>query len=274
MKLVVAAPVCHRAWALPTWYRCLAAQTRPPDEILLVHGGARNDATWEAIDDMTAETGIATHRLHQDEDCHQRHDNERFKTLSRLRNHMLAGCRVFCDADLVLSLDTDIMLEDEETIQRLLFAVGADAPPGDGVHDDTPAMQACVRGELATFDVASCLTHFHPDMQWTRNAGYLGNPSHHPQEALDAGKPEDLRTWPWRRAEIEPKYADRGIQPIDIPMGIVMMTRKVWREHQVGYMWHESGEDIGYGINLRLAGMTAGWIPSLQARHVWSPDKL
>lgn len=249
MKLVVAAPVCHRAWALPTWYRCLASQTRPPDEILFVHGGARGDKTWDAIDDCTAETRIRTHRLHDNGDCHQRHDNERFHTLARLRTFMLASCRVFTDADVVLSLDTDIMLEDPTSIEQLA-------------------------GMLGRVDVASCLTNFHPDMQWTRNAGYLGNEGHHPREALDAGKPEDLGTWPWRRAEIDPQFAEGGIQPIDIPMGIVMLGPRAFRQRQVPYRWHESGEDIGFGINLKLAGLDAGWLPSVTARHVWDETKL
>lgn len=255
MKLAVAAPVFNRAWALPTWYECLAAQTRRPDDILFVHGGARGDETWEAIDAGAASTRLRTHRLHDDGPTHPRQDNERFHTLARLRNHMLAGCAVFCDADIVLSLDTDIMLEDPTTIERLLAALVGEL----GQH--TP-------------DVVSCLTHFHPDMGWTCNAGYLGNDSHHPREALEAGRPEDLAHWQWRRAEIDPQFAQGGVQPIDIPMGIVMMSRRAYREQQVRYMWHEAGEDIGYGVNLKLADLTAGWIPSLKARHVWDPSKL
>lgn len=257
MKVVVAAPVCERAWALPTWYRCLAAQTHPPAEVLLVHGGARADETWEAIDACSIETGLRTHRLHDAGGCHSRQDNERFRTLARLRNQMLASAAVLTDADALLSLDTDIMLEDPMTIERLLVALE------EGVGRAIPAPA-----------VVSCRTHFHPDHDWTLNAGYLGNDAHHPREALDAGRPEDLGTWPWRRAEIEPPYELGGIQPIDIPMGIVLMGRLAWREREVRYMWHEAGEDIGYGLNLKLAGLEAGWIPSLEARHVWHAGKL
>jgi glycosyltransferase involved in cell wall biosynthesis len=257
-RLLVAAPVFNRAWALPDWYRHLSEQTVRPDEVMLVHGGARGDDTWEVIAECAANYGLTTHRVKDHGRVHERNDNERFRTLARVRNQMLAMATVLTDADYLLSLDTDIMLEDPETIARLLGAL--DRVPGGY--------------SLAGFwpDVSSCLTHFHPSAQWTRNAGYLGNTDHHPQEAIDAGRPEDLADWAWSRANIEPEFEHGGIQPIDIAMGILLMPRRVFA--RVRYKHHKAGEDIGFAINLKLAGLTAGWIPSLYARHVWSPDKL
>lgn len=244
-KVVVAAPVADRAWALPTWYDRLAKQTVRPDQILLVHGGHRGDETWEAIGECCRNTGIPTLRHHDTTPPHPRNDDERFRTLARLRNLMLAWAKVATNADYLLSLDTDIMLDEPQTIEQLIIAIERGA------------------------DCASPLLNFHPAAGWTCNAGMLGNVNHHPREAVEAGRPEDLGTWPWTRATPDPKAP---LQRIDAPMGAVMMSRGVY-EH-VRYRWHESGEDLGFAINLKLAEKTATWLPWLNARHVWAAHLL
>jgi hypothetical protein len=252
MKLVVAAPVADRDWALPHWYRYLAQQTVKPDQVLLIHGGQRGDDTWKAIRDCAQDWEIPTIRHHESTPPHDRQDNERFHTLTRLRNLMLAEATVCTDATHLLSLDTDIMLEDARTIERLLAAI-ATLPPG------------C---DAENVDVVAPRLSFHPTATWTCNAGILGNERHHPREALEAGRPQDLGTWAWKRAEVDEATREAGgVQPIDIPMGAILMPRYVFSK--VRYRWHQSGEDIGFGINLKLAGYTAGWLPGTYARHVW-----
>jgi hypothetical protein len=150
---------------------------------------------------------------------------------------------VFTDYDHLLSLDTDIMLDEPNAIEAMLEAVDNG------------------------YDVAAVRTSFHQHAEWTYNAGYLGNPKHHPREALEAGRPEDLGTWPWHRAKVDQRFVHEGIQPIDIPMGCVMMSRPVF--DNVRYRWHQGGEDIGFGVNLSIANFKAGWIPSIGVRHVW-----
>jgi hypothetical protein len=253
--------VANREWALPSWFENLAKQTRKPYMGLMIHGGKRFDATWQAIEDGAHDSGIQTIRIHEGSPPHDRNcppdengrrepDQARYFTLARLRNQMLAAATIMTDATHVLSLDSDIMLEDPSTIEYLLEA---------------PAM---IEGLPGCPDVVAPLTHFHPNADWTCNAGLLGNRDHHPREAIEAGRPEDLGYWPWKRAEPDPEIVELGaIQEIDIPMGAILMPRRVFST--VRYRWHQSGEDIGFGINLKLAGFTAGWIPHLYARHCW-----
>lgn len=245
--IVVTAPVADRAWALDTWFDHLAEQTRPPDEIILLHSGRKGDDTWHAIGECADEYQIRTHRLHDDSIPHQRHDNARFVTLARLRNQLLGAARMFTDCEFLFSLDTDIMLENWSTIEELLI----------------PA---------ARYGVASPLVYLHPDMRWTVNAGMLDRP-----QLLDGSTytppGHQLEKWVWQRAEpTAAALAGDAVQPIDIPMAAILMHSKVFTTAR--YARHESGEDIAFGISLKKLGHRAVWLPSIEARHVWDESRL
>lgn len=235
MSLIVTAPVAGRDWILPRWFECLAAQTVRPDEILLLHGGTKGDPTWRAIWAGAEEHGFTVVRMHDPSPPHPRHDNERFHTLARLRNIILATAAITTSHDHLFSLDTDILLEDPESIERLLAECSS-----------------------ARYDVVSPLVYLHPEMRWTANAGYF---SADPTVAAD--DPDALGDWPWKRAEV----GVPAMRPIDIPMAALMMTRAVYST--VRYRWHKAGEDVGFAINLRLAGFSAGWVPEVEGKHVW-----
>lgn len=242
MSVVVTAPIADRAWALPDWYGCLAAQTQPPAEIILLHSGRKNDETWEEIEDCAHEYGIRTHRMHDPAVPHPRHDNTRFATLARLRNQLLTMSRIVTDHPLLLSLDTDVMLEDTTTIERL-------AP------------------EAERYGCASPLVYLHPDMKWTVNAGII------PMLPVETTPIVELERWPWKRAEPTPAaLAGEAVQPIDIPMAAIMMNQNVVASCR--YAHHESGEDIAFGLSLKRQEERAVWLPSIEARHVWDEGRL
>jgi len=246
--VVVTAPVAERAWALPSWYRHLAEQTQPPTEIILLHSGHKGDETWQAIENCAAEFGIRTHRLHDPSIPHQRHDNARFVTLARLRNQLLSTAKIVTDCDVLFSLDTDIMLEDTTTIERLV-----------------PVAE--------TFGVASPLLYLHPEMKWTVNAGMLDEARQLESAAPDVIPREELEKWPWCRAAPTPAaLAGAAVQPIDVPMAAIVMSREVFASTRYGN--HESGEDIAFGIALKKHGHRAMWVPSIEARHVWDEKSL
>jgi hypothetical protein len=245
VRLLVGAPVANRDWILPAWFAALAAQTRRPDGFVFVHGGRIEDATWQALHDETAHHGFSDLLIrHDNRPTHPRDDNTRFATLAALRNSMLVMAQ-WRQADLLLSLDTDILLHDPTTIQRL--------------------EQLVTSGDC---DIATALTFFHPaapehwtpndEVCWAYNLGFI-----------PSGAPAGERA-PWQRPD-----------PIDIPWGSLLridIPMGVWLGNQRAlhcrYGPHESGEDIGYGYALRDQGAVCLADTSLYCQHVWSPDHL
>ena len=220
----------------------MAQQSVRPDQVLFVHSGDRGDETWRAISEGALEHGFRVTRLHDPmERPKPRNDRSRFQTLTRLRNTMLAVATQTTQHEHLLSLDSDVMLEDPTTIEQLLDAQHA-------------------------YPVTSPLLFFHPEMRFSVNAGLL---------PVWPGPDADLEHIPWRRAEINPgRIESKTPQGIDIPMGAILMARSVYSTVRYPIPVHESGEDIGFACNLARAGFEAGWLPWLECRHVWSEQSL
>jgi hypothetical protein len=242
MRLVVGAPVAGRAWSLPTWFACLAGQTRRPDAVAFIHSGRVGDPTWEACIREAARHEFSPVMLHHDPaPPHRRHDNERYRTLARLRNRLLDSARDELGADLFLSLDTDIMLENPETVERLEHLV---------VHGG--------------YDVAGPVTFLHPEAPrswspaelpcWAYNFGWL-----QPPDGLC-----DRTTW--RRPPVTDIPWGSKVTH-SIPMAAWLATRRVL---DCRYRWHESGEDIGFAISLQEADARCVTDTGLYAPHIWA----
>ena len=243
MRLIVGAPVAFRDWALPYWFERLAAQTRRPDGFVFVHSGPVDDATWREL-----YAGAARHSLpvptviHDDAWPHTRHDNARFETLARLRNRLLA---TVCDTDtdLLLSLDTDIMLEDPRTIERLeelVLAGSADiAQPVAFLHPQAPAVWQ--PGD---------------EVCWAYNFGWL--------------QPYAPSRMALRRPHVD-SLAWGETLAIDVPMACWLGNRAAMA---CRYAPHESGEDIGFAQDLQAAGVHAVADTSLYAFHAWDERHL
>lgn len=245
MRLIVGCPVADRAWSLPTWYRHLAAQTRRPDGFVFVHSGTRYDDTWDAVWREAATNDFPKPVLHHDERTpHQRHDNGRFGTLVVLRNEMIRIARDRLHADLLLSLDTDVMLEDPRTIERLV-----------------EMLDEC--------DLASPLTYLHPGASkpdadlsqpcWAYNAGWW----------RQDGRLDDPQR-PWERPHPDKIPWGKTLQ-IDVPMAVWLAGRRAMACH---YAFHESGEDLGFAQDLDRHELTCLWDTSLLCRHVWQETDL
>jgi hypothetical protein len=258
MKLVAGCPIAHRAWALPEWFDRLARQTRRPDSLLFIHSGQRDDATWTALHALAGEHDLPVLVVHEQGPTHRRHDNERFHTLARLRNELLS-LALYQGADVFLSLDSDVMLDDERTVERLL-------------------------GHLnAGWDLASPLLYLHPHQgeSWAWNAGWWQSTTKliHEDDAevtlhLDRQGTSALRGDPrrgWYRGDRE-NIAWGLVEPIDIPMAAIAMNRRVLRYCR--YRWHESGEDLGFAQDLERINARAAWDTGLRARHVWDETQL
>jgi hypothetical protein len=236
MNVIVGAPVANRAWALPDYYRLLAAQDRPPDGVLLVHSGHIGDDTWAAARRCAREYGLRTHMLYDHAHPHPRHDPARFGTLAMLRNKLLAAARILAGADIFVSLDTDVMLDNPATISRLLELL-----------DDG-------------WDTASPVTWLHPhgEGSWAWNAGWWTDRSTGPGRGWNRRTTDDI---PWGQ-----------VIRIDIPMAAIAMNARVF-EH-CRYRWHESGEDLGFAQDLQRRHARCAWDTGLKARHVWDQAHL
>lgn len=242
MSLICCCPVAERQWSLPAWFAALDAQTVRPDEVLCLHSGDKGDPTWLAIANGAVEYGFPVKRLHDPaERPKKRDDRTRFRTLTRLRNTMLAVATQTTQHDHLFSLDSDILLEDPTTIEQLLDAQHA-------------------------YPVTSPLTYFHPAAEWTCNAGML---------PVWPGPDADLEHIPWKRAEIDPVAVETETpQTIDIVMGCFLMARSVYSTLRYPSPPSESGEDITFGCALARAGFQPAWLPWLQAKHLWGPEML
>jgi hypothetical protein len=138
------------------------------------------------------------------------------------------------EPDVFLSIDTDLMLEDPATIERLLEL-------------------------LERAPVAAPLTYLHPTGAASEcfNAGWW-----------NGGEPASP-TRAWRRATVEEAH---GTIPVDIPMAAVAMRRQV--VETCCYWVHECGEDMGFAQDLDRLGYECLWDTDLEVRHCMSPEEL
>lgn len=250
MKLVVGCPVANRAWALPHWFECLAAQTVRPDAVVMVHSGGTVDVdrTWSAALLEARMHGFPLCIKHDVRPPHSRHDNERYLTLASIRNEVLRLARDELKASLFLSLDSDIMLENPETIERLMRLLG---------DDDLDV------------DLVQPVTFFHP------NAPATWTPDEDAAWAYNFGfwKPEGIR-YDEKRAWARPWPAEIpwGAKiAIDIPMGVWLSGRDAL---DCRYRWHQGGEDVGFAHDLEANRLRCVVDTQLYARHIWQESDL
>ncbi|MGH3415437.1 MAG: hypothetical protein ACRDSS_03120 [Actinocrinis sp.] len=242
--LCLVAPVADRAWALPTWFAYLAEQTVTPDALAFVHSGQVGDPTWRALETGAQTAGLsAPIILHDPARPHARHDNERFRTLARLRNLALDAA-ASVRADLVLSLDTDVMLSDPQTIERL---------------SDLVADGRCDIAAPVAFLHPGAPPGWHPGQTpcWAYNFGWL------------ADSPAPVRQW-LRRPSVD-KIDWGAVVDADVPMAAWVAGP---RAAACRYEWHESGEDVAFARSLRARGCRFQVDTSLYAWHCWDAGHL
>lgn len=138
MKLIIGCPIYKRDWILPGWIKCVIRQSIDMKDVGFIFETSPNDfetvnslITWKKID-----TRFQLFEINERNDIpHFEHeDNGRQWTMSKyhnmvsLRNSILAKVRQY-QPDFYLSLDSDILLENPNTIELLIAHIkdGADA---------------------------------------------------------------------------------------------------------------------------------------------------
>lgn len=245
MRLIAGCPVANRAWSLDHWFKCLAGQTRRPDWLVFVHGGEPGDPTERALWDLGRAYDFGLAVVHDEQPPRPRHDNERFRTLTKSRNELLDHVQML-DADMFLSLDSDIMLEQPDIIERLEQLVVEDghdlASPVTFLHPAAPTAWSPAE--------AAC---------WAYNAGWW----------VPGGELDGCRR-PWARPPVEDIPWGAKVT-IDIPMAVWLGNR---RALQCRYQWHDQGEDVGFAQELERAGLSSVWDTGMYAWHCWEPRLL
>lgn len=246
MRLALGAPVAGRAWILPHYLAAIARQTLVPRDLCFLYSESADLTRWllmgaSSYPELRETTVLIDERL--DLPFYSREirnrdtaDPNRAIHFSALRN-ALREMFLRTDADVFVSLDTDIILDDPTSLERLVAALA------DG------------------WDVACARTCLHPlgGVSECYNAGFW--------PTSDRG---DFRR-PWGRATRRTVEAGTRI-PIDIPMAAYAITREALEKCE--YKPHEAGEDLGFADELDRYDFGSVWCTDVVVRHVWSPDYL
>lgn len=247
MKVALGAPVGpDRAWILPSYFDCIRGQTVKPDYLCFVLTPQRFQGDTEAKEVRQLVVAEGKHyrqlsllspslpsynRAQRDKDAK---DPNRARHFCKLRNHLR---RLFMDtdADVFVSLDSDILMENPTTLERLLPT-------------------------LESWDVACMLTSLHPVSPICYNAAFW--------RTNEPGSATRL----WERADQNLVASARPPVKIDIPMAAFAIRRHAMG--MVRYRFHEQGEDLGFADSLERHKFRVGWRTDVQVRHVWDPPFL
>ena len=130
-KILIGAPIYDRAWILPQWFKAIENQNFPMENLGFVFNlGPDDDSThdllWEwhekhpefIVFDAQVQMKI-THSAHPDES--RVWSSSQYYNMVFLRNDLLERAEAFSDQfDYYFSLDSDILLEDPETLNKLV----------------------------------------------------------------------------------------------------------------------------------------------------------
>lgn len=127
--VIIATPVFEREWILPFWFRAIESQNYPISDIGFIFEAVNTDeATIQTLIDFSSahpelrcfDIVINSDEGHKSHPEGQRSWNrERYHLMAKMRNDLLDRARVR-NPDRYFSLDSDIILEDTETISRLV----------------------------------------------------------------------------------------------------------------------------------------------------------
>lgn len=129
--VLIGAPIYDRAWILPYWFRAIERQDFPTDKLGFVfelgpHDDETHDLLWswhERHPEFMCFQGDIemkiTHRSHPEGLRYW--DQIRYLKMAEMRNNLLDRAIAMSDRfDYYLSLDSDILLKDRDTINRLI----------------------------------------------------------------------------------------------------------------------------------------------------------
>ena len=138
MKLIIGCPIYKRDWILPEWIRCIINQSIDMKDVGLIFETSPDDfettnslITWKKLDKR-----FQTFEINERKDIpHFEHENNgrqwtmsKYHNMVSLRNSILKRVREY-QPDFYLSLDSDILLQNPNTIELLIAHIkdGADA---------------------------------------------------------------------------------------------------------------------------------------------------
>lgn len=138
MKLIIGCPIYKRDWILPEWIKCIIRQSIDMNDIGLIFETSPDDfetvnslITWKKLDKR-----FQIFEINERKDIpHFEHENNgrqwtmsKYHNMVSLRNSILKKVREY-QPDFYLSLDSDILLENPNTIELLIAHIkdGADA---------------------------------------------------------------------------------------------------------------------------------------------------
>lgn len=130
-KILIGAPIYDRAWILPTWFKAIENQNFPKEDLGFVFAlgpddEATHDQLWSwherhpefMVFDGQIEMQIS-HSAHPDDT--RIWSSMQYYNMAFLRNTLLERAATFGDQfDYYFSLDSDILLEDPETLNKLV----------------------------------------------------------------------------------------------------------------------------------------------------------
>jgi len=138
MKLIIGCPIYKRDWILPEWIRCIINQSIDMNDVGLIFETSPDDfettnslITWKKLDKR-----FQIFEINERKDIpHFEHENNgrqwtmsKYHNMVSLRNSILKRVREH-QPDFYLSLDSDILLQNPNTIELLIAHIkdGADA---------------------------------------------------------------------------------------------------------------------------------------------------
>lgn len=138
MKLLIGCPLYKRSWILIDWIKCIVNQSFPIKDIGFIFEVSSDDTetisileTWKKIEKNIPYFSI----IYKDDINHFQHQNNgrqwtlsKYENMVKLRNNLLLHVREI-EPDYYFSLDSDILLKNENTIELLVAHIkeGADA---------------------------------------------------------------------------------------------------------------------------------------------------
>jgi len=235
VKILIGCPIYKRDWILNHWIKCLKSQSVKQDSIGFVFEVSSNDQAtnamlnaWKRYDSNVAHFEI----FERDDLPHFEHENNgrqwtisKYENMVKLRNSLLSKARELAP-DYYFSLDSDILLENPNTIELLIAHIkeGADAV--------SPLMFMTPIGDM-----------YPSVMSWLND---------------DTGNATRL-----------PRYPIGSYFQADVIMAAKMMSKNTYES--IDYVLHFQGEDVGWSLQCKQAGLRLYSASYIFAPHIMSP---
>lgn len=229
-SLLIGCPVAHREWIIRHWAdHALTAARHAGFEPAFVLAAHPEDPTPRFIAPRSAARfDVVPVDLERAEDRRDWYRPGRFSQMAEIRNTLLRHVRA-ASPDMFLSLDSDILLHPDALTHMVGMLEHWDAAGSACFLSKAPKVRR--DGQIARGS-------------WNLpNAGKL-SPNHQLMRRWEAGAPD-------RR--------------VDVLMAIKLMSPAAYA---VDYAYHFQGEDVGWALNARVAGLRFGWTCKVVSKHV------